>query len=63
MAASFRAVEELAKSFDVEMEILDPGFASRITDHRGRAFRLVRGSVSSNVSIGVRRMRRRRFAV
>ena len=43
--ASLRAVEKLAKAYDVEMEILDPGFSSRITDHRGRAFRLTEQAI------------------
>ncbi len=43
--ASFRAIEKLAKRYDVEMEILDPGFPSRITDCNGTAFRLTERAV------------------
>ena len=42
---SFRAIEKLAKKYDVEMEVLDPGFPSRITDHDGAAFRLTERAV------------------
>ena len=46
-AASFRAIEKLAKAYDVEMEVLDPGSSSRITDYRGRAFRLTEQAVQA----------------
>ena len=40
-AASFAAVRALAAKYGVEMEILDPGFSSRIADYNGTAFKLV----------------------
>ncbi|MBO4916218.1 MAG: M20/M25/M40 family metallo-hydrolase, partial [Oscillospiraceae bacterium] len=43
--ASFRAIERLARRFDVEMEVLDPGFPSRVTDFNGAAFRLAERAV------------------
>jgi len=43
--ASFRAVEKLAKKYGVEMEVLDPGFPSRVTDYNGAAFRLTERAV------------------
>ncbi len=43
--ASFRAIEKLAKKYDIEMEILDPGFPSRMTDYRSAAFRLTERAV------------------
>lgn len=39
--ASFEAVRRLAAKYDVEMEVLDPGFPSRIADYNGSAFRLM----------------------
>ncbi|MBE7004271.1 MAG: M20/M25/M40 family metallo-hydrolase [Ruminococcaceae bacterium] len=43
--ASFRAIEKLAKRYDLEMEVLDPGFPSRIADYNGTAFHLVERAV------------------
>ena len=43
--ASFAAIEKLAKKYDIEMEILDPGFPSRMTDFGGTAFRLTERAV------------------
>lgn len=43
--ASFRAIEKLAKKYDIEMEVLDPGFPSRMTDYNGTAFRLTEQAV------------------
>ena len=51
--ASFRAIEKLAKKYDVGMEVLDPGFPSRLTDHNGTAFRLTEQAVQA-VFPGVR---------
>ena len=39
--ASFEAVRRLAAKYDVEMEVLDAGFPSRIADYNGSAFRLM----------------------
>ena len=43
--ASFRAIEKLAKKYDIAMEVLDPGFPSRLTDYNGTAFRLAERAV------------------
>lgn len=43
--SSFAAIEKLAKKFDIEMEVLDPGFPSRMTDYNGTAFRLTEKAV------------------
>lgn len=43
--SSFAAIEKLAKKYDIEMEILDPGFPSRMTDYNGTAFRLTEKAV------------------
>ena len=42
---SIRAIEKMAKKFDIETEITDPGVPSRITDVNGEAFRLVERAV------------------
>jgi len=44
---SIRAVTELAKKFDVETVVLDPGFPSPLSDHRSEAFRLVERAVET----------------
>ncbi len=38
---SFKAITEFAKKFDIETEILDPGFESPVSDFRSEAFRKV----------------------
>ncbi|MCQ2419933.1 MAG: M20/M25/M40 family metallo-hydrolase [Clostridia bacterium] len=43
--ASFDAIRRLAERFDVEMEILDPGFASPLSDFRSPEFALVEKAV------------------
>lgn len=45
--SSFRAIEKLAKKYDVEMEVLDPGFPSRMTDFNSKAFRLTERAVQA----------------
>ena len=45
--ASFAAVRKLAEKYDVEMEILDPGFSSSLSDFDSDAFRLVEKAVST----------------
>lgn len=45
--ASIAAVKKLAKKFDIEVEILDPGFASPLTDFNSEAFKLVEEAVRS----------------
>ena len=42
---SFDAIRTLAAKYDLEMEILDPGQPSRITDHTREAYKLVSGAV------------------
>ena len=44
---SFKAIEKLAKKYDIEMEIIEPGFPSRITDHNCEAFRLTERAVQA----------------
>ena len=43
--ASFEAIRKLAKKYDVDMEVQDPGYPSRLTDFNGTAFRLVEKAV------------------
>jgi Acetylornithine deacetylase/Succinyl-diaminopimelate desuccinylase and related deacylases len=43
--ASIEAVTELAKKYDIETEILSPGFASPVADYRGEPFRLVEKAI------------------
>lgn len=43
--ASIEAVKQLAAKFDIETEVLEPGFPSPITDYNGEAFRLVEKAV------------------
>ena len=38
---SIEAVRNIAKKYDIELEILDPGFESRICDYKSSAFKLV----------------------
>lgn len=46
--ASIAAVEALAKKFNIETEILDPGFESPVSDFNSNGFRLVEQAVSAN---------------
>jgi carboxypeptidase PM20D1 len=43
--ASFRAIERIAKRYDIEMEVMDPGYESRISDYNGPAFKLTERAV------------------
>ena len=43
---AFRKIYRLAKRYDVEMEIIDPGHPSRMTDYNGEAFRLAERAVA-----------------
>ena len=45
--ASFAAIRELAKKYDVEMEVLDPGFESAISDFHTPEFAAVERAVST----------------
>ena len=45
--SSFEKVRKLAEKYDIEMEILDPGFSSSLSDYNSDAFRLVEQAVSS----------------
>ncbi len=42
---SIRKISELAKKFDIDTEILDPGFESPISDYNSDAFKLVEKAV------------------
>ena len=44
---SIEAVRQLAAKFDIETEVLDPGFPSPLSDHRSEGFRLVEQAVSA----------------
>ena len=46
--SSIDAVRSLAKQYDIEVEILDPGFESPISDFNSAGFRLVERAVSAN---------------
>ena len=43
---SFDAIRKLAKKYDVEVEITDPGVPSRLTDYKGNAFKLIEKTLS-----------------
>ena len=43
--SSFEAVRKLAEKYDIEMEVLDPGFSSSLSDYNSAAFRLVEQAV------------------
>lgn len=45
--ASIAAVTELAKKFDIETEVLEPGFPSPLTDSNADVFKLVEKAVSA----------------
>ena len=45
--ASIAAVTELAKKFDIETEVLEPGFPSPLTDSNAKVFHLVEQAVSA----------------
>ena len=45
--ASFEAVRKLAENYDIEMEVLDPGFSSALSDYNTDSFRLVERAVST----------------
>ena len=47
--SSMEAIEKAAKKFDLEMEILDPGFESGLTDYNGYAFKLVEKAVAATL--------------
>ena len=44
--SSFEEVRKLAEKYDIEMEILDPGFSSSLSDYNTHAFRLVEQAVT-----------------
>ena len=45
--ASIEAITKLAKKYDIEVEVLDPGFESPLTDFNGEPFKLVERAVKS----------------
>ncbi len=47
--SSIGVLKKAAEKFDLEMEILDPGFESCITDYNGTAFRLVEEAVRASL--------------
>lgn len=42
---SFAVIEQLAKKYDIKMEILDPGFESKISDYKSKEFNAVEKAV------------------
>ena len=46
--ASIAAVTELAKKYNIEVEVLDPGFESPISDFNSAGFQLVERAVAAN---------------
>ncbi len=46
---SLQAVEAVAKNYGIEMEILDPGFESRISDYNGSGFKLMEEAVKATM--------------
>lgn len=44
---SIEAIKKIAKKYDVEVEVIDPGFESSVSDFNSRAFKLVEDAVSS----------------
>ena len=47
-AASIAAVTELAKKYDISVEVLDPGFESPVSDFNSEGFKLVERAVAEN---------------
>ena len=43
--SSFEEVRKLAEKYDIEMEVLDPGFSSSLSDYNTHAFQLVEQAV------------------
>ena len=43
---SIKVISDLAKQFDIETQVLDPGFPSPLSDHTSDAFRLVERAVT-----------------
>ncbi len=43
---SIAAISKLAEKFEIETQVLDPGFPSPLTDHTGEPFRLVERAVT-----------------
>lgn len=46
---SIRVIRKAAKKFDLDMEILDPGFESGMTDYNGYAFKLIEKAVKETI--------------
>lgn len=46
--ASIDAVANIAKKYDIEVEIIDPGFESPISDYKSNAFKLVEKAVEAS---------------
>ena len=47
--SSIEVLKQAAEKYDLEMDILDPGFESRITDYNGTAFELVEKAVRASL--------------
>ena len=47
--SSMEVIRKAAKKYDLEMEILDPGFESGLTDYNGYAFKLVEKAVAATL--------------
>ena len=45
--SSFAEIKKMAQKFDIETEIIDPGFASAMSDHNSDAFSLIERAVST----------------
>jgi len=45
--SSFEAIRKVAAKYDIEMEILDPGFESAVSDFRTPEFRRIEQAVSA----------------
>ena len=43
--SSFKMIEKIAKRYDIEMEVMDPGIESGITDWKGDAFKIIEEGV------------------
>ena len=48
-AGSIAAITKIAKKFDLDVEIIEEGVESRLTDYRGKAFRLVEEAVRATI--------------
>ncbi len=47
LEASLKEISRYARRYDIEVQVLDPGFSSAITDYRSEGFRLVEKAVNA----------------